>query len=73
MICGPIVGVMRDEIMETFKHLKIEKAPGPSEVYAEMILDSGDIGISVGGTLPKNARCKRNASRLGYQCWLNFT
>ena len=31
--------------MEAFHHLKIGKASGPSEVYAEMILASGDIGI----------------------------
>ena len=41
---GPIERVMRDEVMEAFKHLKIGKAPGPSEVYAKMILASGDIG-----------------------------
>ena len=33
--------------MEAFKHLKIEKAPGPTEVNTEMILASGDVGISV--------------------------
>ena len=33
--------------MEEFKHLKIEKAHGPSEVYAEMILVSGDARIRV--------------------------
>ena len=33
--------------MEALKHLKIEKAPGPSEVYAEMILASGDVEIGV--------------------------
>ena len=31
--------------MEAFKHLKIERATGPSDVYAEMILASGDVGI----------------------------
>ena len=30
-----------------FKHLKIGKAPSPSEVYAEMILASGDVGKGV--------------------------
>ena len=33
--------------MEAFKYLKIGKAPGWSEVYAEMILASGDIWIRV--------------------------
>ena len=44
---GPIEGVMREEIMEAFKHLKIGKTPGPSEVYVETILASGDVGVSV--------------------------
>ena len=38
---------IREEIMETFKHLKIGKAPGASEVNAELIVASGDIGIRV--------------------------
>ena len=33
--------------MEALKYLKVGKAPGPSEVYAELILASGDVGISV--------------------------
>ena len=44
---GPIKRVMREEIMEVFKHLKIGKAPVPSEAYAKMILASGDVGIRV--------------------------
>ena len=44
---GPIEKVMREEIMEAFNYLKIGKAPGPSEVYAEIILASGDVGIKV--------------------------
>ena len=39
--------VMREEIMEAFKHLMIGKARGPSEVYIEMILASEDVGIRV--------------------------
>ena len=35
---GPIERVMREEIMEAFKYLKIGKATGPTEVHAEMIL-----------------------------------
>ena len=38
---------MREDILEAFKHLRIEKAPGPSDVYAEMIQASGDVGIRV--------------------------
>ena len=38
---------MREEILEAFKHLKIAMAPGPSEVYAQMILASGDILIKM--------------------------
>ena len=44
---GPIEGEMREEIMEAFKYLKIGMSPGPSEVYAEMILASGNVGIRV--------------------------
>ena len=33
--------------MEAFKHLMIGKAPEPTDVYAEMILASGDVGIRV--------------------------
>ena len=42
---GPIERVMREEIVETFTHLMIGKAPGPSYVYANLILASGDVGI----------------------------
>ena len=37
--------VFREEVLETFKHIKIGKAPRPSEAYAKMILASGDVGI----------------------------
>ena len=37
---------MTEEIKEALKHLKIGKAPEPSEVHTEMILASGD-GIRV--------------------------
>ena len=42
---GSTERVLREEIMEAFKHSKIVKASGPSEVYAEMILAGGDVGI----------------------------
>ena len=44
---GSIERVMREEITEAFKYLKIGKAPGPTEVYAQMILASEDVGIRV--------------------------
>ena len=44
---GPIQRVTREEIMEAYKYLKIGMASGPTEVYAEMILASDDVGISV--------------------------
>ena len=59
----------REEIMEAFKYVMIGKAPGLTEVYAEMILASGDVGIRVlmepcHGILDGIG----NARRLGYQC-----
>ena len=36
--------VMRYEIMVALKHMKMGKAPGPSEVHAEMIVTSRDVG-----------------------------
>ena len=58
--------------MEAFKHLKIGKAAGPTEVYAEMFLPSGDVGIRVliehCQRILDEKGWKRNASRLGYQC-----
>ena len=39
--------MMREELKEAFKYFKIGKAPGPTEVYAKMILVSGNIGIRV--------------------------
>ena len=44
---GPIERVMREEVMDAFRHWKIERAAGTSEVYVEMILASRDVGISV--------------------------
>ena len=52
--------------MKTFKYLTTRKAPWPSEVYAQRILASGYVRISVNGTLPENTRCKKNTSRQGY-------
>ena len=44
---GQIERVMREEIMKAFKYLKIGKAPGPTEAYAETILASGDAEMRV--------------------------
>ena len=33
--------------MEAFRHLNIVKVPRPTEIYAEMIIASGDVGIGV--------------------------
>ena len=44
---GAIERLMREELMEALKHLKIGKATGQSEVYTEMILASGCIEIRV--------------------------
>ena len=41
----PIERVVREDMMEAFKYLVIGKAPGPTEVYAEIVLASGDVGI----------------------------
>ena len=46
-IQGPIERVLKEEIMVALKHLKIGMAPGPSQVYAVMILASGDVEIRV--------------------------
>ena len=69
---GPIEGVMREEITEALKYLKIGKAPWPSEVYAVMIVASGDVGINVDGTLQKNTKWKRNTSRQSYKCCYSY-
>ena len=44
---GPRERVLRDELLEAFNHMKIGKAPGPSEAFAEMNLASGDVEIRV--------------------------
>ena len=57
---GSIERVMTEEIMEAFKYLKIGKAPGPTEAYAEMILASGGVVIRVSMEL-----CLRILDRIG--------
>ena len=43
----PIKRVLREEIMKALRYVKIVRAPGPTEVYAETIQASGDVGIGV--------------------------
>ena len=47
MIEGPIKNVTREEMAIAIKVMKPRKAAGPSEVCAEMISDSGEVGVSV--------------------------
>ena len=46
--------------MKSSKHLKINKAPVPSEIYAEMIMACWDVRISVDWTLQQNTRILDN-------------
>ena len=47
MVEGPIKKVTREEMAIVIKVMKPGKAPGPSEVCAEMISVSGEVGVSV--------------------------
>ena len=47
MVEGPIKNVTRKEMVIAIKVMKPGKAAGPSEVYAEMISASGEVGVSV--------------------------
>ena len=47
MIEGPIKNVTREETAIAIKVIKPGKAAGPSEVCAEMISASGEVGVSV--------------------------
>ena len=47
MVEGPINNVTREEMAIAIKVMKPGKAAGPSEVCAEMISTSGEVGISV--------------------------
>ena len=47
MIEGPIKNVTCKEMAIAIQVMKPEKAVGPSEVYAEMISASGEVGVSV--------------------------
>ena len=51
---GPIEKVTQDEVLKAVKAMKLRKAAGPSEVSAEMITASGEIGISIMQKLRQN-------------------
>ena len=44
---GPVEKVARNEIVEAMQKMKSGKATGPSQVSAEMIVASGEIGLKV--------------------------
>ena len=43
----PVVCVSREEVLQALSEMKIEKAPGPSEVSLELIAASGGVWIQV--------------------------
>ena len=47
MVKGPIKNATHEEMAIAMKAMKPGKATGPSEVCAEMISASGEIGVSV--------------------------
>ena len=47
MVQEPIKNVIREEMTIAIKVMKPGKAAGPSEVCAEMISASGEVGVSV--------------------------
>lgn len=51
---GPIEKVTQDEIIKAIKTMKPRKAAGPSEVSAELITASGEIGVGVMQKLCQN-------------------
>ena len=42
---GPNQRVVRWEIMDALKHVTVRMVPGSYDIYAEMILSSGDVVI----------------------------
>ena len=48
---GPVEKVARNEIVEAMQSMKSGKATGPSEVSVEIIVASGEIGVSRDGTV----------------------
>ena len=44
---GPVEKVARNEIVEAIQSMKSGMATGPSEVSAEMVVASGEIGVEV--------------------------
>ena len=51
LVEGPMEKVARNEIVEAMQMMKSGKATGPSEVSVEMIVASGEIGVSDDGTM----------------------
>ena len=47
LVEGPVERVSREEVVKAIREMKVGKAAGPSEVSAEMIAASGEIGIGV--------------------------
>ena len=44
---GPVERISQEEVVKAVREMKVGKAAGPSEVSAEMIAVSGNIGIDV--------------------------
>ena len=44
---GPVERDIREEVVKAIRKMKARKATGPSEVSAEMIAVSGEIGVGV--------------------------
>ena len=71
---GPIKNVTREEIAIAIKVMKPGKVAGPSEVCAEMISDSGEVGVSVMVELCQcvlyGKKCQINDKQV---CWYQFS
>ena len=47
LVEGPVEKVVRNKIVEAIQSIKSGKATGPSEVSVEMIVERGEIGVTV--------------------------
>ena len=47
LVEGPVERISQEKVLKAIREMKVEKAAGPSEVSAEMIVASGEIGIGV--------------------------
>ena len=61
MVEGPIKKVTREEMATAIKVMEPGKAAGPSEVCAEMISASGEVGVSV---MVELCQCVLNGKRI---------